>query len=328
MKNSDEMVKSLFERREQYMAEQKRKKKIVLITITSLCCMCFAAVLGIRIFQVRNNTVPQINTLPTETPQEKIQISLFDITPQEPTKDSFGIDELRHIDVILNGSKVYSQLEESDYTKYGIKSYLEESDFGDKIGTITETDNLSKALNTPCSQEPTLVGCEVFLYAPANCEALLIVKGRNNCSLFLFSCFSEQGHGYHEEYAIFNVVSSKDVARIDYCISKPDGGMFITTAEGSITDPSDLNAFINITKKLVPYVRESTLSGDPDWLNTAREEYNSNDENRISIEASVILKNGLSMPFSYEPNLGTGYVTGHYFLSEEDNAIMRKIFQE
>ncbi|NLL62927.1 MAG: hypothetical protein GX241_01590 [Ruminococcaceae bacterium] len=46
MKSSDEMVTSLFERREQYNIEQKRKKGIVTRTIISVFCVCLIAVLG------------------------------------------------------------------------------------------------------------------------------------------------------------------------------------------------------------------------------------------------------------------------------------------
>lgn len=46
MKNCDEMVNSLLERREEYVAEQRRKRKVVTRTITSMCCVCMVALLG------------------------------------------------------------------------------------------------------------------------------------------------------------------------------------------------------------------------------------------------------------------------------------------
>lgn len=51
MKNSNEMVNSLFERRERYKAEQKKKRKRMMGIATSLCCMCLAALLGIGVWQ-------------------------------------------------------------------------------------------------------------------------------------------------------------------------------------------------------------------------------------------------------------------------------------
>lgn len=46
MKNCDEMVNSLLERREQYISEQKRKRKVITSTATSMCCVCLVALLG------------------------------------------------------------------------------------------------------------------------------------------------------------------------------------------------------------------------------------------------------------------------------------------
>ncbi len=51
MKNSEEMVNSLLERREQYSAEQKRRKTVITRTVTSMCCLCLVALLGFGIWQ-------------------------------------------------------------------------------------------------------------------------------------------------------------------------------------------------------------------------------------------------------------------------------------
>lgn len=51
MKNSNEMVNSLLERRDQYAAEQKRKRKIITHTVTSMCCVCLVALLGFGIWK-------------------------------------------------------------------------------------------------------------------------------------------------------------------------------------------------------------------------------------------------------------------------------------
>ncbi len=44
MKNRDEMVNSLLERRAQYVAEQKRTRTVLTRTIVSMCCLCIVAV--------------------------------------------------------------------------------------------------------------------------------------------------------------------------------------------------------------------------------------------------------------------------------------------
>lgn len=51
MKNCDEMVNSLLERREQYISEQKRKRKVITSTATSMCCVCLVALLGFGMWQ-------------------------------------------------------------------------------------------------------------------------------------------------------------------------------------------------------------------------------------------------------------------------------------
>lgn len=393
MKTSEEMVKSLFERREQYVKEQKKKKLSIAVTSLVMCFAVMAAAIGLPTVIGDGKTTPSVNGEKntssvekenkisdiesenlSDTEKEKgglinnnekttkekvsefinneksftadysegtssekkgdvkvasgkIEISLFEATEKASDTDSFGEDELRHIDVTLNGYKFYTQLKKSDYNKYGIKKYLKKSDFGKKLGVITEIDGQEKALKTPCSQEPALDGCEVYLYKPVNSEAVIIVKGNGHCSLFYFSSFLESGYRYNDNYKIFNVTSSEDIERIDFSVMKPDGTIIIPVEKGSITDKNDINDFMNITKGLIPYTRESALSGDPEWLNNAHEEYNKNDENRVWIGASVVLKNGLVIPFEYEPNLGTGFVPGHFFLSEKDNAVLMKMFK-
>ena len=43
MKNCDEMVNSLLERRTEYLNEQKRKKKAITRILSTVCCICFVS---------------------------------------------------------------------------------------------------------------------------------------------------------------------------------------------------------------------------------------------------------------------------------------------
>ena len=64
MKNSEEMVNSLLERRDKYDAEQKRKRTIFTRTVTSMCCVCLVALLGFGIWQGGMfNTAPPDQTV-------------------------------------------------------------------------------------------------------------------------------------------------------------------------------------------------------------------------------------------------------------------------
>lgn len=53
MKNCNEMVDSLLERRERYVAEQKRKRAVITRSAAAVCCVCLIALLG---FGVWNGT--------------------------------------------------------------------------------------------------------------------------------------------------------------------------------------------------------------------------------------------------------------------------------
>lgn len=51
MKNCDEMVSSLIERREHYMKEQRAKRKNLLSAAVCVCSLCFAMLVGFGIWQ-------------------------------------------------------------------------------------------------------------------------------------------------------------------------------------------------------------------------------------------------------------------------------------
>ena len=63
MKNSEEMVNSLLERRDKYDAEKKKKRTIITRTVTSMCCFCLVALLGFGVLQggMFGTTPPAIN---------------------------------------------------------------------------------------------------------------------------------------------------------------------------------------------------------------------------------------------------------------------------
>lgn len=383
MKTSEEMVKSLLERRTQYYTEKSIKKQnAVKLTVTFAVCLTIitsamvavpsiinnktvilpsenrkttvysksdttvyiksettalktqnvdnttSKIINETTFPEKNNTTKHQETTHHSNDKGAIKISPFISSPKDPDSDYFGEDELEHIDIILNGNRLYKQFSESEYKYYGIENTLKKSDFGEFIGTIKEIGSYSdSAVSAPCSQEPTLNGYEVYFYKPVNCKAIIIVYGNDHCSLFRFSCFTKNGFSFADEYKVFNVSSSDDIERVAYTVRIPEGPLIVKTAEGNISAETEINSFFSITKKLKSYTH-NTLTGSPEWLNDAREKHKQlNEDKQIYIEASVILKNGLSMSISYQPNLGTGYIPGHFFLSESDNAIMKKLFE-
>lgn len=75
MKNCDEMVNSLLERRERYVTEQKRKRTMITRTVTSMCCICLVALLGFGMWQG----------------------GMFDATPPVTSNDSINSGEKDYI---------------------------------------------------------------------------------------------------------------------------------------------------------------------------------------------------------------------------------------
>lgn len=51
MKNYDELTNDLLERRDRYLAHQKKKRKKAMRVISSLCCFCLITLLGLGIWQ-------------------------------------------------------------------------------------------------------------------------------------------------------------------------------------------------------------------------------------------------------------------------------------
>lgn len=67
MKNCDEMINSLLERREQYIVKQKRKRKMLTRAVTVMCCVCLVTLLGLGIWQG-----DRLNSLPAHTTGDAI----------------------------------------------------------------------------------------------------------------------------------------------------------------------------------------------------------------------------------------------------------------
>ena len=76
MKNCDEMVCSLLERRDKYIAEQKRKRAGMIHTASSMCCVCLVFLFGFGVW--RSGT--------------------FDTAPPAALTDSITIGEKDYID--------------------------------------------------------------------------------------------------------------------------------------------------------------------------------------------------------------------------------------
>lgn len=88
MKNCDEMVNDLFERREQYVAEQKRKRKILARAASSVCCLCLVSLMGAGAWKSGwFNAEPPVSLNDSTIIGEKDYIDPADSTSQQGSGD-------------------------------------------------------------------------------------------------------------------------------------------------------------------------------------------------------------------------------------------------
>lgn len=58
MKNYDEVTHDLLERRDRYVAEQKKKRKRMMGVVSSICCFCLVALIGVGVWRSGMLTTP------------------------------------------------------------------------------------------------------------------------------------------------------------------------------------------------------------------------------------------------------------------------------
>jgi len=68
MKNCNEMVNSLFKRRDEYLAKQEARKKLVIQTSIPICSLCIVALLGIGIWH--SKITPDIKSTFSQSKRE------------------------------------------------------------------------------------------------------------------------------------------------------------------------------------------------------------------------------------------------------------------
>lgn len=323
MKNSNEMLDSLFERREQYNNEKKRRNKMVFRTGMSLCCVCVAVMVGVLLIK-SNGAKPALadkNSSEITDDIKNTAIVPFESTLNDPQSDAFGQDELHHIDVIIDNSRVYRQLSVDEYEGYGFNKQLSSDDFGEYLGTVVEISKSEPSIAI-AAKEPTLAGSRVYYYAKT-AKATIIVKNDINCGLFVFDTPGICGE---EIYEIFGATSADDISYLSYNIHGLLGIEYKKVEEGIIKSERKIKTFYNITSKLIPYEVPSGISATPQWYNDAWEVYNKAPENflREDITINIHFKNGTVLKdLIYQPYLATGYVDGMELLTETQNQDLR-----
>lgn len=119
MKSSEEMVNSLFERRSQYMAEQKKSRKTTLKTAMSVLSFCLVVLMGFGVWQSGLLTSPQ---RPTEDTSQTGQVAGTDMKVYADVNDLFSDSELVIIGTVDSITEVSEEFHGE--TLYAAKSRI------------------------------------------------------------------------------------------------------------------------------------------------------------------------------------------------------------
>ncbi|MGI6706266.1 MAG: hypothetical protein ACOX6S_08425 [Clostridia bacterium] len=116
----------------------------------------------------------------------------------------------------------------SDYVEeFGFPAIINKEDIGPKIMTIEK------------SPDESLIGCEIFQFIPADCEAIVAVKRDNAYELFRFYTFesyiNNQDEDAIEYLKLYGIEGPEDIDRIQFIVH---------------TEESRLEGFMNIKSEI------------------------------------------------------------------------------
>ena len=249
----------------------------------------------------------------------------------DPNADSFGVDELHHVD-IHTADGFYHQVGLEEYPANGISLTVSLSDFGGYIGKIVEVDNSDYHGNGAESQEPTLAGADAYYYAPAGKnKAYIIVKQGNQCSVFVADNINVSS-GFKNGFSFFDVQSAADIQRVDYQIKVPQNGRMVTSVENTITDAATIQKLYDLLCGLTPedYSKLPAHIGTPQWLVDAWEAYRNSANPPVQEDYSIqiTLKDGTTLQqILFQPFIGNGYVDCMEELTVEQCEALKNILR-
>ena len=319
--NNKDFLKIFGEIDDKYILEASPKKTVetkIIKILAFAACFLITFVCLFNLYQRNQDFNFKSNTTYNNS---QINIVPFNPSPKDPDSDFIPEqkDPTLSIELIINGNRNYRQIDKEYYKQLGINSTINSNDFGKKIGTVSKIDSYQNVISTPCSTESNIINAEVYYYSPIGCEALIIVKNEKNCSIFAFQNFTDNEHNMSELYDIYGIKSSSDIKSIEYVSTGKTNNEILSI--GAVTNAEDINTFYEITNSLIGFSTKNSHYGTPEWLNEARENY----ENKVYIDITIKFKNELSLDIQYQPNLGTGYISGYYFISKEENDILKSI---
>lgn len=349
MKDYKEMANDVLDRIHEYDAVKIQKRKKITKATTIVCPVSVAVIAGLAVWKAElfihsdsnmEDFTEQIQTNPTmpdRTIQTESEIK-SDISDSgnyykpfsanyNPDTDAYIEDKLALVEVIISGNH-YSQLDISEYPDYNIPYKIYDSDFGEFIGNIVEiNDNTTECAVS--SKEPDISDAEVYYYAPANSNSVVIVKKNKQCSIFTFTGQKmHSGNNYssfEESFSYYSNVLSADIRNISYTISISDNGLYKISSEGIIEDSDKINSIADILKQLIP---EENTESTPQWYIDGMSAYKANPDayTAENIMLEIHFNNGTVMKdIEYQPFIGNGYVSGMKELTISQNTVLRSL---
>lgn len=138
------------------------------------------------------------------------------------------------------------------------RHYILTSDYAEEFGfpvTISEKDIGPKITTIEKSPDESLIGCEVFSYLPAGCEAVVAVKRNDKYELFKFYTFesyiNNQDEDAIEYLKLYGIEGPEDIARIQFIVHTEKSRLEeLTNIKSEITDRNEITNFYNFYSAL------------------------------------------------------------------------------
>lgn len=212
-----------------------------------------------------------------------------------------GVRDTRYI-------SVYISLENGCYYHYdagiGFSVHnippITEDDLGEKITVLTEN-NINRT---------HLVGCEIFRHKQIDCDALVILKYKDELVPFVLLSSEMQPRVFSEMLDIHGVDSSSDIEKIT-----TQAWTLEMEELKTITDSEQIEKVYNILKDI------EFDSG----ANIVFDSQHQADGDKTYIYFRLHFKNGLTYRSVYCAYPNTGYIINHEFLTKQDNQALREI---
>ncbi len=200
----------------------------------------------------------------------------------------------------------------------GDRHYILMSDYVEEFGfpaIINEEDIGSKIMKIEKSPDESLIGCEVFQFIPAGCEAVVAVKRDNTYELFRFYTFesyiNNQDEDAIEYLKLYGIEGPEDIARIQFIVHTEESRLEeFMNIKNEITDRNEIAEF---------YSFYSVLENSSDKYFEKLLGYNRNDHSR-EVEIDRAYPNKQEIEDSSEERAVEPIPTNHASTPDSDGA--------